>query len=64
MAYYSASLNLHKGTIMKYLVKNLLNGSLQVVVAVSETDALKEGIKVFKEPNRNNRDVLVLREVT
>ena len=49
---------------MKYLVKNLLNGSLQVVVAVSETDALKEGIKVFKEPNRNNRDVLVLREVT
>ncbi len=46
---------------MKYIVKNILNGSITIVNATGRIDALNKGRKVFNEPNRNPQPVMIVR---
>ncbi len=43
-----------------FIVVNLLNGMVTVVVAKSVLDAVKQGQKYFTEPNRRKVSVQVL----
>lgn len=50
-----------RGTLVKdFIVVNLLNGMVTVVVAKSVLDAVKQGQKYFTEPNRRKVSVQVL----
>ena len=49
-----------KRTIMKYLVKNVINNAIVVVDATGRIEALNKGRKIFTEPNRNPQPVTIV----
>ena len=50
-----------RNKVMKYIIKNALNGSVTIVNAKGRIDALNKGRKVFNEPNRSPQPVIIVR---